>query len=413
MNGTVLLDDGGGLFGPMVDLRPIFALRSGILTTAERLVAASGHPAVAGIVPAELADITRAKYPKLGINEIPAGEGPWFVVNGRLLDPPGGVGMEPSTAEVDPEDGSIRRALLDAEGIEAILAAERPTADVLPASVTRIERAEPPLATRPWDVFTTAGGRIAGDLGLLGEDGEDRWMRLHGGTSVGDHPIRIARTATLDPLVVLDAREGPIVVEEDTHIGAHAVLVGPTVVMAGSRVAAHATLKANTVIGPGCRIGGEVGGTVFQGHANKSHDGHLGDAWVGEWVNLGAGTTNSNLLNTYDEVSMRLEPDGPRVRSGRQFLGCLLGDHVKTAIGTRLMTGTVVGTGAMIACSTPPPGSTPRFAWLTDDGTRTYRIDRFLSTASTVLARRDLELDPATEGRLRTLHAAAIEDAGP
>ena len=412
MNGLVLLDDGGGRFGPMVDLRPTFALRSGILTTAERQAAAAGHPATAGIVPAGLADVVRVRHPDLQINEPPSGDGPWLVVNGRLLDPPSGVGMEEATAEVDPEDGSIRRALLDSEGIEALLAAERPTADALPESVARIERSEPPLATRPWDVFTTAGRRIAGDLGLLGDGGEDRWMRLHGGTSVGDHPIRIARTATLDPLVVLDARDGPIVVEEDAHIGAHAVLVGPVVVMAGSKVAAHATLKANTVIGPGCRIGGEVGGTVFQGHANKSHDGHLGDAWVGEWVNLGAGTTNSNLLNTYDEVSMRLEPDGPRVRSGRQFLGCLLGDHVKTAIGTRIMTGTVVGTGAMIACSTPPPTTTPRFAWLTDDGTRAYRIDRFLATASTVLARRDMELDPATEGRLRTLHAAATEDAG-
>ncbi len=413
MNGTVLLDDGGGLFGPMVDLRPVFALRSGIFTTAERVVAASGQPAVAAIVPAGLAEPTRVAHPELEVNAVPSGDGPWLVVNGRLLDPPDGVGLEVGTAEVDPEDGSIRRGLLDADGIEALLASERPTADELPDSVTRIERFEPPLATRPWDVFTTAGGRIAGDLGRLGEAQDDRWMRLHGGTSVGDHPIRIARTAILDPLVVLDAREGPIVVEEDAHLGAHAVLVGPCAVMAGTKVAAHATLKANTVVGPGCRIGGEVGGTVFQGHANKSHDGHLGDAWVGEWVNLGAGTTNSNLLNTYDEVSMRLEPDGPRVRSGRQFLGCLLGDHVKTAIGTRIMTGTVIGTGAMIARSTPPPGSTPRFAWLTDDGTRTYRIDRFLATAATVLARRDLELDPAMERRLRSLHAAATEDAGP
>jgi hypothetical protein len=176
--------------------------------------------------------------------------------------------------------------------------------------------------------------------------------------------------------------------------------------MNGTRIADHATLKANTILGPGCRVGGEVGGTVFQGFSNKSHDGHLGDSWVGSWVNLGAATVNSNLLNTYGEVVMRLEHDGPRLRSGRQFLGCVLGDHVKTAIGTRIMTGTAIGTGAMIATSTPPPSTVARFAWHTDDGVRRYRLEKFLDTARLVMARRDRSLGPAAEARLRALHAA-------
>ena len=117
----------------------------------------------------------------------------------------------------------------------------------------------------------------------------------------------------------------------------------------------NAIIKPNTVIGPQCKVGGEVGATIFQGSANKAHEGHLGDSWVGKWVNLGAATVNSNLLNTYDEVTMRLDADDSRHRTGRQFMGALIGDHVKTAIGTRLMTGTVLGTGAMIATSTPPP----------------------------------------------------------
>ena len=153
-------------------------------------------------------------------------------------------------------------------------------------------------------------------------------------------------------------------------------------------------------------MGGEVGGTVFQGFANKSHEGHLGDSYVGEWVNLGAGTTNSNLLNTYGEVSMRLEPDGSRWRSGRQFLGCILGDHVKTAIGTRIMTGTVIGTGAMVAGSTPPASVVPRFAWVTDDGVRSYRLDKFLDVAGTVMARRELPLSEPIRAALADLHAA-------
>ncbi len=410
MQGLVLLDDGRGSFGPMVDLRATFDLRSGLLTTAERIAASARIDPVAAIVPPALAGIVAESRPGLAVNSMPSGDGPWLVVNGRLLQPPSGVGLEPGTAEVDPSDGSLRRAVLGSASLQAFIERRE-----LPDDVRRVERAEPPLATAPWDVFSSAGARLAGDLALAVEAGilaEDSWMRLHGGTVVGDHPVRIHRTAVIDPGVVLDAREGPVVVGDGAHLGVHAVLHGPVAVMTGTRVADHATLKRNTVIGPRCRVGGEVGATVFQGYANKSHDGHLGDSWVGSWVNLGAATVNSNLLNTYGEVPMRLEPDGPRLRSGRQFLGCVLGDHVKTAIGTRIMTGTAIGTGAMIATSTPPPTTVGRFAWLTDAGDRRYRLEKFIELAREVMGRRDAALGPAEEARLRALHAAGEVESG-
>ena len=87
------------------------------------------------------------------------------------------------------------------------------------------------------------------------------------------------------------------------------------------------------------------------------------------------------------------------------FLGSLIGDHVKTAIGTRLMTGTVIGTGAMIATTAAPPTTVERFAWLTDDGQRRYQIGKFIDMARTVISRRDLDLDEASEDLLRSLHA--------
>ena len=407
MNGLVLLDDGRGRFGPMVDLRSSFDLRSGILTTGERIAAVAGQSVVAAVVPEPIAAITANRHPELVVNEIPEGDGPWLVINGRLLQPPGDVSLEPGSAEVSARDGSIRRAVLDREGLQSLLdviASNDPEA-TLPESIRLVERDEPPLAEHPWDIFATAGSRISIDLGLI-ERPEDHWMRLHGGTVIGDHPIRIARDAALDPLVVLDAREGPIVVETGVKVGAHSVLTGPCAILDATRVSDHASIKANTVIGPGCRAGGEIGGTVFQGYSNKSHDGHLGDSWVGEWVNLGAATVNSNLLNTYGDVVVRLDPAESRIRSGRQFLGCILGDHVKTAIGTRIMTGSVIGTGAMIASAASPPTFLERFAWLTDDGVRKYRLDKFLDTARVVMERREQELDPATEARLQSLHAA-------
>ena len=100
---------------------------------------------------------------------------------------------------------------------------------------------------------------------------------------------------------------------------------------------------------------------------------------IGSWVNLGD-TVTSNLLNTHGEISVRLEPDAARNRTGRMFLGSLIGDHVN-AIGTRLVTGTVLGTGSMIATTSPPPTTVERFAWHTDDGQRRYKIDKFIDDA--------------------------------
>jgi hypothetical protein len=145
---------------------------------------------------------------------------------------------------------------------------------------------------------------------------------------------------------------------------------------------------------------------IFQGYSNKSHDGHLGDSWVGEWVNFGAGTTNSNLLNTYGEVVMRLEADGRLCRTGLTFLGAIVGDHAKFAINTRIMTGSVVGTGAMIATTAAPPATVGRFAWLTDRASRTYRLEKFIDATTRMMARRNQVPSDAYIDALKALYSA-------
>ena len=226
-------------------------------------------------------------------------------------------------------------------------------------------------------------------------------------TVVGPHPVEVHRSAKLYPNVVLDAERGPIAIHERAVIRPGAIISGPCSIGRDSVIIDHASVKPNTVIGPMCKIGGEVGETIFQGYSNKAHDGHLGGSWVGKWVNFGAGTVNSNLLNTYGEVSMRLEPDGPMSRTGLTYLGAVVGDHVKFAIGTRIMTGTVVGTGAMIATTNPPPTTVRRFAWLTDTGESVFRFDKFMDTVVKVMTRRDQVPSRAYEQALRDLHALA------
>jgi hypothetical protein len=146
---------------------------------------------------------------------------------------------------------------------------------------------------------------------------------------------------------------------------------------------------------------GEISTTVFTGYANKAHDGFVGHSVIGSWVNLGAGTITSNLKNTYGPV--RLEPAGTRVNTGRSMLGSLIGDHAKTAIGTLLPTGAVVGTGANLFGAPRAPKYTAPFAW--GDSGETIAATQFVDVAKRVLPRRDVTVDAAAEAALRALHA--------
>jgi UDP-N-acetylglucosamine diphosphorylase/glucosamine-1-phosphate N-acetyltransferase len=140
-------------------------------------------------------------------------------------------------------------------------------------------------------------------------------------------------------------------------------------------------------IGPVCRIHGEVEASVVLGYSNKAHDGFLGHAYLGCWVNLGAMTTNSDLKNNYGNVRL-WTPEGD-VDTGERKLGCLLGDHVKTAIGTLLNTGTVVEAGSNLFGAAQPPKYVPPFSWGAEG---TYALEKFLATAALVMGRRGVAL---------------------
>lgn len=388
----VVVDDGLGTFGPLTDLRAAFELRAGVGTLLERIERAVGRRADALFVPDALAAVV-AESTGRTVNTAPAAD-ECLVVNGRLLT--ASAARVPAGAVHATKDGRFVAGWLK-RAQAAHFAQAKPTATV-----------EASLAGAPWDLTTSIASTLDADLTLFPLP-QPRALRPDEGQSFGTHPIRIDATATIGPLAVIDASKGPVVIGPNVVIRPLSVLVGPCAILDSSTVAERSLIKAATVIGPHCRAGGEIGGTIFQSYSNKSHDGHLGDSFVGEWVNIGAGTDNSNLLNTYGEIIVRLEPDGGLVRTGRQFWGSILADHVKLAIGTRLMTGTTVGTGAMIAQSRPPASLVSRFAWLVDgaDGAKSFRFDKFMDTARAMMSRRGKTPTAALEARLKDLHARA------
>jgi hypothetical protein len=117
-------------------------------------------------------------------------------------------------------------------------------------------------------------------------------------------------------------------------------------------------------------------------------------------VNLGAFTTNSDLKNNYRSVRV-WTPDG-EVDTGRLKVGCFLGDHVKTGIGTVINTGSVIGAGSNVYGGMMPPTVVPPFSWGAGADFRDHRLDKFLETASAVVSRRGRELTPGVLEILRT-----------
>jgi glucose-1-phosphate thymidylyltransferase len=125
-----------------------------------------------------------------------------------------------------------------------------------------------------------------------------------------------------------------------------AYLVGPVYMGPGSRMIERSSVKEHVSIGHTCKIGGEVECSTIEPYTNKQHHGFLGHSWIGSWVNMGAGTSNSDLKNTYGEV--RVEHGGRRLETGMQFFGCVMGDYSKTAINTSIFTGKIVGVSSML-----------------------------------------------------------------
>lgn len=420
MRRIIVFDDAGGVIAPLTDLRPAFDIRTGALTTLERLRRVLDGQVIGLWVPEPLRVLARLSHAE-PVNATIGGSGAVLLYNGRCPIPPDGLAtLREGEAMVEPGTGELIAACLQA-GL-AIDAAK----GKVPAAVTsRREASFPSLMSRPWHVRTFRDAAIRIDLDLLSrpeprtpdEPSATQELFEAGGGGItlapsAAEPIRVGgaaltidRTARVYPGAILDLEKGPIVIEEHAVVRPGAIIIGPAYVGPHAIILERATIRPNTAIGPWCKVNGEVGGCIFQGFANKAHDGYLGDSWIGEWVNLGAGTTTSNLLNTYTDIPAVAAPGGSHERTGERFLGATIGDHTKTAICTRLSTGCVLHTGGMFATTAPVSGATPSFAWATDEGLRRYRLDKFLDVVRAVMTRRSLEPSAAYIERLAALHA--------
>src|SRR5262249_55494408 len=143
----------------------------------------------------------------------------------------------------------------------------------------------------------------------------------------------VHETARVDPFVVADTSNGPVVIDRDAVITSFTRLEGPCHVGPRTQVF-RANVRAGTSLGPNCRVGGEVSASILIANSNKSHEGYVGHSYVGEWDNLGAGTHVADRRNDYNAVRVML--DGHRVDTGRMKVGAFIGDYVKAGVGCKL-----------------------------------------------------------------------------
>ncbi|MGN6547482.1 MAG: putative sugar nucleotidyl transferase, partial [Aureliella sp.] len=158
--------------------------------------------------------------------------------------------------------------------------------------------------------------------------------------------VFLADGAKLGDYVLCDTSHGAIIVDRGAQIGPYTLLRGPLYIGPGAKILEHAAIKDAVSLGHTTKVGGEVEASVVEPYSNKQHHGFLGHSYLGSWINLGAGTCNSDLKNTYGTVNM--EYASGKVATGMQFLGCAMGDYSKTAINTGIFTGKVIGVCSMM-----------------------------------------------------------------
>lgn len=384
---------------PLALTRPAFDLLCGLTSLGEKQRRAFGSPPTGALVRPLLADVCALSHPELAVNDLAwLSAAPTALVNARWLPPAGatlpipgpGVGLvgdEVAYAVVGPEQLADLSHLTLEEGLDTWKA----TLPTVPAGGRLIRHL--------WELVQLNGSAIVADVASAAALPPP----AVGGTVVGP-PERflVAPTARVEPLVVADTTQGPVVVQDGAVVTAFSRLEGPCVIGPHTHVLG-AKVRAGTTLGPHCRIGGEVEASIVQGYSNKYHDGFLGHAYVGEWVNLGAGTSNSDLRNDYGEVSVIL--DGRPVATGLTKVGCFLGDHTKTGLGTLLNTGTNAGAFCNLL---PSGGFVPKYVpsfcrwWngaLTDDSD----LEALLQTAAVVMGRRGQALTEAHRSLYRAL----------
>lgn len=216
--------------------------------------------------------------------------------------------------------------------------------DELLVSIERFYNTEPTNHEIPLTLFEYPHDVVRENLDTFSDNLQHRIE--HGEYREIADGVYVEGSVTVSDFVVTNTEHGPIVIDDGSAIGPFCFIRGPVHIGRNCRINEHAVIKDCVSIAHTIKIGGEIESSVIEPFSNKQHHGFLGHSYLGSWINLGAGTCNSDLKNTYGEVKMQYE--GEKVATGMQFIGCIIGDYAKSAINTSIFTGKLIGAGSML-----------------------------------------------------------------
>ncbi|MFN0136566.1 MAG: GlmU family protein [Phycisphaerae bacterium] len=394
---------------PLTFIRPACRLRCGIVTLWEKIAAA--YPAAECVIHTRpvLAAVTREELPGVRVNKFDATT--MLLINGRLLAPGNLAELIPATG---PSCAFVSRGLMVAarlSGVQCRRVAELLAAGPLPTDwpigLDAVE-VDAALIRYPWDLVRHNPAQIRSDFAWIAMGGKILGHVHRAAVLDGESNIYVAADAEVQAGAILLAGDGPIYVGPGAKVMAGACIQGPVAIGAHSLVKMQAKIYEGTTLGEYCKVGGEVEESIFQGYSNKQHDGFLGHSVLGEWINLGADTNNSDLKNNYGNVKVMIRHE--MVDSGSQFVGATIGDHTKTGINTMINTGTVIGVGCNLFGADYLPKYVPSFCWGGSAGFEEYQFEPFAATAARVLLRRKRALSDAARAMLRSVHEVTTDE---
>lgn len=381
---------------PVSLTRPAFDLRPGILSFLDRILEQIPVEKISLFVRPELEEICRKLRPEAEINPAAVEKGLWLLGNVFWSREDLELMQKGSLSQYYFKETMIGANLSKDQGL-AWLKAGGPVKVNPELENTRINLTSP-YCRYLWHILDLIPAALEQDRPKLPPDLREF---VNGSISILDPDnVFISDTTEIQPNVVINGRPGPVIIGDGVHIKAHSYLEGPLYLGQKTLIKPFTQIK-NSVIGAECRLGGELNTVIIQGYSNKVHDGFLGNSYLGEWVNLGAGTQTSNLKNNYANIIVQV--NGQAVDTDQILAGSFIGDHVKTAIGTVLNSGTVIGPGCLIAAAGFPSKTLRPFTWYVSHRHKAMIWEKFMTTAKIAMSRRDRKILPAERSLLKRI----------
>ncbi|NIR48526.1 transferase [candidate division KSB1 bacterium] len=382
---------------PLSLTRPVFELRCGLTSLREKIRRQFPDRALHFMCRDYLVETVQETQSVANVNDLTSGE--CLFINGHLLaDSRLPKALSTESERLYLHQGQLVAAFLNGSNIEKMQRSYKGLDLSKFDDVPKVE-IEAQIIEYPWDLVNLNAQEIQKDFAYLKQGGQIQGKVYDQATLLNKDEIYVGKNSVIKPGAVLDAEAGPIYVGENVTIMPNAVIEGPVFIGDNSIIKIGAKIYEGTSIGEWCKVGGEVEESIVHSHTNKQHDGFLGHAYLGQWVNLGADTNNSDLKNNYHPVKVPI--NGQMVDSGSMFVGLFMGDHSKAGINTMFNTGTVVGPMSNVFGGGFPPKFIPSFAWGGKDGFVEHNLEKALETARRVMARRNIDMSPAYETLFR------------